>query len=223
MAGVGPPPTRHTKPTSPGRLVASRRVSTYERGTSTRREHAVAVALGLLAVTLSAVVTPAAAATAEVTIAGMAFSPETVTVEVTEGEAELPRAHAHVNFVMRDEGVEHTVSFDDRSLAAGSSGRLSAGQTYVLDFEEPGTFLYRCEIHPNMTGTVVVTSPAASARDQGDGDEDGSGTGVALLIVVGALAAATAVAAVLLLLVVGRRRSGEQRKPGTRPTRSGPP
>ncbi len=192
-------------------------MSTCERGTSTRRGRAAALALALVSVTLASVATPARATTAEVTIAGMAFSPETATVELTEGEPELPDAHAHVNFLMRDEGVEHTVSFDDRSVLAGSSGRLSAGQSYTVVFEEPGTFLYRCEIHPHMTGTVVVT-PLMASREEGD-DSDGSGANVALLLAVAALAAATGAAAVLLVRR-GSRTAGP-RKPGKGATRSG--
>ena len=172
-----------------------------------------------MGVALASVAVPARAATGEVTMAGVAFTPETLTVQLSEGEPELPEAHAHVNFVNRDQGVEHTVSFDDRSVAVGSSGRLSAGQTYTVVFEEAGTFLYRCEIHPNMAGTVVVTPLAASSRE--DGEDDGSGTSVGLLIVVAAVAAATGAAAVLLAR--RGRRTAEPRKSGTRPTRSGGP
>jgi plastocyanin len=197
-------------------------VSTCERGTSTRRGRAIAIALALLALTtlaLGSVAPPARAETAEVTTAGLAFSPETVTVQLSEGEPELPEAHAHVNFVMRDEGVEHTVFFDDRSVAVGSSGRLGAGQTYAVVFEEPGTFLYRCEIHPHMSGTVVVTPAAASAREESEDDDGGSGTSIGLLIAVAAVAAGTGAGAVLL--VRRRGRTVEPEKPGRRPSRSG--
>jgi plastocyanin len=172
-----------------------------------------------MGVALASVVTPARATTAEVTIAGMAFSPETVTVELTEGEAELPESHAHVNWLMRDEGVEHTVSFDDRSVAVGSSGRLSTGQSYTVIFEEPGNFAYRCEIHPDMTGTVVVTSPASSSRDETDPDGDASGTSIGIVLVVAVLVAATALAAVLLVRRA-RRPTGLDKR-DKRPTRSG--
>jgi plastocyanin len=194
-------------------------VSTCERGTSTRRGRAAAVVLALSGVALAAVTTPAWATTGEVTIAGMAFSPEPVTVELTEGEPEQPQPHAHVNFVMRDEGVQHTVFFEDRTVAVGSSGRLSAGQTYVVEFEAPGTFLYRCEIHPNMTGTVLVTAPAASSRNEADGEEEGSGASIGILLLVAGLAAAAG--GVAVLLVRGRRRAAGAEKAGTRPTRPG--
>jgi plastocyanin len=178
------------------------------------------VVVALVSMAVASVATPAGAATAEVTIANMAFSPQTVTVELTAGEEELPDLHAHVNFVMRDEGVQHTVSFDDRSVALGSSGRLSAGQTYSVIFEEPGTFLYRCEIHPDMTGTVVVTSPAKASRDEAEGDDEGSGTGIGLLLAAAALAAGAAAGAIVLLR---RRRRPAGPETGRRPTRSGGP
>ena len=170
-----------------------------------------------MALSLASVATPARADTGEVTMAGTAFSPETITVRLSEGEPEQPAAHAHVNFVNRDEGVEHTVSFDDRSVAVGSSGRLATGQTYTVIFEEPGMFLYRCEIHPNMAGTVMVTPPAKS-ESEGD-DDGGSGTSLGLLIGVAVVAAATGAAAVLL--VRRGRRTAEPEKPGRRPSRSG--
>ena len=37
------------------------------------------------------------------------------------------------------------------------SGTIGAGGSFSFTFTEPGTFQYFCEIHPFMTGTVVVT------------------------------------------------------------------
>ena len=198
-------------------------MSTLERGTSARRGRATAVAhaltalIALAALALAWAASPARAATGEVTMAGTAFNPETVIVQLAEGEPEQPAAHAHVNFVHRDAGVEHTVSFDDRSIAVGSSGRLSAGQTYTVVFEEPGTFLYRCEIHPDMEGTVVVT-PVAS-REEDDADGGGSGTNIGVLLAVAAAAFATGVGAVFL--VRRGRGTAEPQQAGKRPTRPG--
>jgi plastocyanin len=171
----------------------------------------------LVTVALGSFAPPARADTGEVTMSGLAFTPETITVQMSEGEPEQPAPHAHVNFVNRDQGVEHVVAFDDRSIAVGSSGRLTAGgPPYTVIFEEPGMFLFRCEIHPGMAGTVVVTAPAGSDREEREGG-DGSGTSVGLLIAVAAVAAATGAAAVLL--VGRRRRTAEPEKPGRRPTR----
>ena len=61
---------------------------------------------------------------------------------------------------MSDSATEHTVTFDDPRL--GSSGRLATGQAHNVVFSNPGTFGYRCTIHPAMTGTVVVTAPTSA-------------------------------------------------------------
>lgn len=188
-------------------------MSRSARGPTVRpgRTLAAVAVLGVLTCTA----TPARAGTAEVTIADMAFSPEAVTVEAAAGEAEFPALHAHVNFLMRDEGVEHTVSFDDRALGAGSSGRLAAGQVYPVVIERVGTFTYRCEIHPTMTGTVVVTEPAAAPERQPDADGR-SGTSVAITITVAVLLSTLAVAALVLLR---RRRAADTSQPARRSTR----
>ena len=57
----------------------------------------------------------------------------------------------------------HTVTadngaFDTESLAPGDSASLS--------FSTAGTFAYHCEIHPAMTGTVVVQASGGRAGAQ---------------------------------------------------------
>src|SRR5215217_3958974 len=54
----------------------------------------------------------------------------------------------------------HTVTADN---GAFDSGQLGPGATFSQTFTTPGTYTYHCEIHPRMTGTVVVTTPAAPA------------------------------------------------------------
>ena len=117
---------------------------------------------------------------------------------------------------MRDQGVEHTVSFDDHNTAAGSSGRLSSGQTYSVVFDQAGIYSYRCEIHPAMAGTVVVVGPRSTP---GDEDDAGSGTNLALLVGGAGLVAATGAAA--FFLVRRTRPPGGSEGPGQRPTRAG--
>ena len=170
-----------------------------------RSSATVPFALTVLALAWAAVATPARAGTADVTIANMAFSPSAVTVQAAEGEPDFPGLHAHVNWVHSDQGVEHTVTFDDERSVATPSGRLSVGQVYNVVFERLGTFTYRCEIHPAMTGTVTVTAPATSARET----TRGSGGGISPALVAGAVVAVLAVAA---LFLVRRRRA-----PGPRP------
>lgn len=78
----------------------------------------------------------------DVFIQGMAFSPSTITV--TAGTA--------VTWTNKD-AVTHNVT---SSPALFSSGALVTGATYSFTFATPGTYNYKCTIHPSMTGTVIV-------------------------------------------------------------------
>lgn len=50
----------------------------------------------------------------------------------------------------------HTVTADDDSW---DSGNLQEDDTWSKTFNELGTFTYHCELHPEMTGTIVVKPP----------------------------------------------------------------
>lgn len=50
-------------------------------------------------------------------------------------------------------GANHTVTSDD---GAFNSGVVSPGSEYSQTFNDPGTYKYHCEIHPDMHGTVLV-------------------------------------------------------------------
>ena len=87
--------------------------------------------------------TPApTAAVTEVTMAGRAFTPPTLTVD----------AGTLVRFRNND-GREHTVSARDNSF---DSGIMAVGATFTKVFSTPGTYAYLCLIHPDMTGTIAV-------------------------------------------------------------------
>ncbi len=49
----------------------------------------------------------------------------------------------------------HTVTANDRSF---DSGIMAAGATWSRTFPNGGTFAYFCELHPDMTGSVVVSA-----------------------------------------------------------------
>jgi YVTN family beta-propeller protein len=83
----------------------------------------------------------AAASGANVSIAGFAFGPQTVTV----------KAGAKITWTNND-GAAHTVTFKDGS----GSKSLSPGDTFTRAFDRPGTYAYACSFHPYMTGTVIV-------------------------------------------------------------------
>lgn len=78
-----------------------------------------------------------------ITIAGFAFDP-------TETEVEAGTAVTVTN----DDSAAHTWTADD---GAFDSGQLAGGDTFEHTFSDAGTFAYHCEIHPAMTGTVVVS------------------------------------------------------------------
>jgi hypothetical protein len=116
-----------------------------------------------------AVAAPALAATRHVTIAGFAYSPNSVTVNVGDT----------VTWTNND-GVGHT--------ATGSgfdTGTISAGASKSVTFDAAGTFAYHCTIHPSMTGTVVVrTASGGTAPDTDtapiDPGRDGTWMSIAL-------------------------------------------
>ncbi len=47
----------------------------------------------------------------------------------------------------------HTASAEDGGF---DTGRIDAGGNGSASFDQPGTFAYRCEFHPDMRGTIIV-------------------------------------------------------------------
>jgi len=61
----------------------------------------------------------------------------------------------------RNDGVlPHTVTSDPGAARTFDSGILRTGGTYSLTFDAPGSFAYHCDVHPEMTGAVVVEAAA---------------------------------------------------------------
>jgi plastocyanin len=58
--------------------------------------------------------------------------------------------------------ADHTVTGDDDEF---DSGELEEGDSFSITFEDEGEFDYHCDIHPDMTGTVIV-------EEENDPDED---------------------------------------------------
>lgn len=81
-------------------------------------------------------------ATHNVTIKGMAFEPAVLTI--TPGDT--------VVFTNED-GAPHTAT---STSGAFDTGRLNRGQQAALSFGEAGTYDYFCEVHPRMTGQIIV-------------------------------------------------------------------
>ncbi len=79
------------------------------------------------------------------TIQGFAFSPAALTV--SKGTT--------VTWTNKDSAA-HTVTTTEPGEGF-NSGNMANGATMSYTFNNPGTFKYRCSLHSNMTGTVVVS------------------------------------------------------------------
>ncbi|MER3420165.1 MAG: hypothetical protein C4290_06410, partial [Chloroflexota bacterium] len=89
-----------------------------------------------------------------VRIVDFAFQPESLTVDVG----------ATVTWTHTGQ-APHTVTSETRLF---DSDRLAAGQTFAFTFTAPGTFVYRCEVHPaRMAGTVIVQGSAGGPLPSG--------------------------------------------------------
>ncbi len=78
----------------------------------------------------------------EIDLAGFAFVPRDVTIEVGNT----------VIWTNRD-AVPHTVDADDDSW---SSGNLDQGEGYRRTFNAPGSYEYHCKYHAAMVATITV-------------------------------------------------------------------
>jgi plastocyanin len=54
--------------------------------------------------------------------------------------------------------VQHTVTADDGQF---DSGVLNPGDSFLATVEGSGTLTYHCTLHPEMTGSITIGSPAA--------------------------------------------------------------
>ena len=81
-----------------------------------------------------------------VTAANFAFTPETLTVAPgTTVTWQINQPDAPHNVV----SLSGPTSFN--------SGVPKGKGTFTYTFTQPGTYIYDCQIHPNMKGTIVVT------------------------------------------------------------------
>jgi len=103
------------------------------------------VALIALVVT-RAVEGPSSAALASsgtgIVIKNFAFTPKTLTV--------APGTRLQVT---NADGTQHTFTADNGAFATGV---LAGGKHAAVTLNKAGTYRYHCDIHPNMTGKLVV-------------------------------------------------------------------
>lgn len=90
----------------------------------------------------------------EVEAENFAFQPDTVTVPTG--------AAIELKFKNRDEGVPHTFSVYETEAAQQeifNTGNLIGDREKTYDFTAPGeagSYFFRCDVHPEMTGDFVV-------------------------------------------------------------------
>ena len=103
------------------------------------------MAVGMLTSAQAQVATPSAQAQdgAAISIANFAFQPDSL--QVATGTT--------VTWTNAD-STAHTVTADDGAFDAGP---LAPGASFTQTFTTPGTYTYHCQIHPFMTGTIVVS------------------------------------------------------------------
>jgi plastocyanin len=81
----------------------------------------------------------------KVKIVSFAFKP--ATVNISTGDVVVWKNAA---------GISHTSTSD---TGKWDSGIIAPGTTFKKRFKKAGTFAYHCSIHPQMTGSVVVSAP----------------------------------------------------------------
>lgn len=86
--------------------------------------------------------TAAPTETADITIASFSFS----------GVSEVPVGTTVT--VTNDDSTSHTWTSLDGVF---DSATLSPGASFQFTFDTAGTFAFRCNIHPSMTGSITVT------------------------------------------------------------------
>jgi plastocyanin len=82
-------------------------------------------------------------AAAAVAIEAFAFTPPTIEAKV--GQQVTWKNH---------DPADHTVTAENGSF---DSGTMAAGGTFKATFHSPGEYRYICELHPGMTGRVLVS------------------------------------------------------------------
>jgi len=109
------------------------------------------IAAGALSLLLLAAPLAVDAATSAVSIAGFAFAPAGITINVGDT----------VRWTNNEgSAIFHTSTADNGTW---DSKVLANGQSFSFTFTVAGTFAYHCAVHPSMRGSVTVVGPATPA------------------------------------------------------------
>lgn len=93
-----------------------------------------------------------AQSTATIIIKNNAFSQQNITIQ----------AGTSITWRNDDTDIHTTTSDTGGTSNSWDSPLLNKGQTYTKTFSTPGTYYYHCSVHPNMTGTIIVTAAPTS-------------------------------------------------------------
>mgnify|MGYP000860190905 FL=1 len=88
---------------------------------------------------------PVSAQTVSVLIRDYKFEPAVIEIKVGQT----------VKWTNGEKRTSHSIFFQGPS--GFESDRLFPGESWERVFEKPGTYLYTCGPHPEMTGKVIVT------------------------------------------------------------------
>jgi plastocyanin len=110
----------------------------------TRRALAAAIGVLLALSATGAIAQQVATAPAEVVIDKFKFAPMSLTIP----------AGTAVTWINRDK-TAHSVISGEGPVPFKSAG-MDTDDEYEFTFTQPGTYKYRCSLHPQMTGTIVV-------------------------------------------------------------------
>ena len=81
------------------------------------------------------------------------------TVEISKSRYETKELDVTVGDTVtfhNNDGYAHTVTSKDDAPTAFDSGKFGQDETFQVEFTEPGTYNYFCQIHPTMRATVIV-------------------------------------------------------------------
>jgi plastocyanin len=103
---------------------------------------------------------PSAAPSASPVANGATLHIAAQNIEFDTNQLNAPAGQAFtLEFENNDPGIPHNVEIKDASGASRFKGQIVTGPmkvTYQIPALEAGTYMFVCDVHPNMTGTLTV-------------------------------------------------------------------